>query len=118
MKGTQTQIAEPVQGVVDPAASAAAKARGMAQAAAATPVPWAQACDEAIRTMAERGIEFQAADLIAEHLVDEPLLPAQWGPRFQAAARAGVIEKCDSARSKRATVRASLCWSWRGTGAA
>jgi hypothetical protein len=118
MKGTQTQIAEPVRGAVDAAAGEAAKARGMAQADVGTPVPWADACDEAIRTMAKRGIEFQAADLIAEHLVDEPLLPAQWGPRFGHAKKAGWIEEVGAAKSKRATSRRSRLCTWRGTGAA
>lgn len=115
MKGTQLQLAEPVQGVVSPTAGEAAKARGMAQAEAATAPSWAQACDAAIRVMAARGVEFQAADLIEQELVDEPLLPSQWGPRFQAAANHGVIEVAGVARSKRTTVRASLCRTWRGT---
>ena len=101
---------------IDPAAGAAAKAVGMSEADGATAQDWRDACDDAIATMAARGIEFQAADLIAENLVGEPAHPNQWGPRFLAAARHGVIERVDSASSKRATVRASLCRTWRGRG--
>jgi hypothetical protein len=50
--------------------------------------------------------------------VDEPALPSQWGPRFQKAANDGVIEHVSYARSKRATVRSSICQTWRGTEAA
>ncbi|CAG6392736.1 hypothetical protein NMG29_06470 [Streptomyces cocklensis] len=118
MTAVQLRFPAVVEGTVDPASGERAKARGMRQAAGATPPPWADACDAAIRVLAARGVEFQAADLIAEGLVDEPVSPSQWGPRFQAAARDGVIEAAGVARSKRATVRASLCLVWRGTGAA
>jgi hypothetical protein len=116
--GLQLQFPAVVEGVIAPAAGGRAKARGMRKAALGTPPPWADACDAAIRVLAARGAPFQAADLIAEGLVDEPTSPSQWGPRFQAAAREGVIETAGVARSKRATVRASLCLLWRGTGAA
>jgi hypothetical protein len=115
--GQQLQFPAVVEGATDAAAGERAKARGMARAAAATAPDWAAACDAAIRLLAARGEPFQAADLIAEGLVDEPVSPSQWGPRFQAAAREGVIEAAGTARSKRATVRASLCLIWRGTGA-
>lgn len=114
MSGQQLQFSAVVEGVIDAAAGERAKRRGMRRAAKRTAPGWATACDAAIRTMARRGVEFQAADLIAEGLVDEPAHPSQWGPRFQAAAAAGVIEEAGFARSKRATVRASLCHTWRG----
>lgn len=100
---------------IDPAAGAAAKAVGMSEADGATPQDWRDACDDAIATMAARGIEFQAADLIEQNLVWEPAHPNQWGPRFATAARHGVIEAVNAAPSKRATVHASLCRTWRGT---
>ena len=116
MTGQQLQIPEPVHGTVNPAAGAAAKDAGMARADAATPISWAAACDAAIETLAARGLPFQAADLIAEGLIDEPAHPAQWGPRFGAAARRGVIRQDGAVPSKRATVHKSLCRQWIGAG--
>ncbi|MFD9192947.1 hypothetical protein ACFWCA_32635 [Streptomyces phaeochromogenes] len=110
----QLQFSEPVQGVIDPEAGEAAKADGMARIDQRDP-DWATRCDDAIRTMARRGTVFQAADLIDEHLVDEPPHPNCWGARFGAAARAGVIEAAGVAQSKRATVHRSLCRTWQGT---
>lgn len=114
MIGQQLQLPAVVEGITDAATGERAKACGMARAAKATPPDWATACDAAIGILAARGVEFQAADLVAEGLVDEPEHPSQWGPRFQAAAHAGVIEAVGYARSKRATVRASVCRTWRG----
>lgn len=104
-----------IPGTVDPAAGQRAKTAGVAAADANTPVDWATACDAAIRVMAARGVVFQAADLIAEGLVDEPDHPNRWGARFLAAARAGVIKPHGTAQSKRATVHRSLCRTWIGT---
>jgi hypothetical protein len=111
----QLQFPEPVQGAVGPSAGEAAKADGMALAQANTPIEWADACAAAIELMARRGVEFQAADLIAEGLVDEPDSPNRWGPAFLRAAAAGVIEACGYAKSKRATVHSSICRTWMGT---
>ncbi|MFD7996875.1 hypothetical protein [Streptomyces mexicanus] len=111
----QLQFPEPPAGVVDPSAGEAAKADGMALAAANTTPDWADACAAAIALMARRGIEFQAADLIAEGLVDEPDSPNRWGPAFLRAAAAGVIEAHGYAKSKRATVHSSICRTWIGT---
>ena len=113
----QLQFSEPVEGVVDPARGEAAKADGMALAQANTPDSWADACAAAIEQMARRGAEFQAADLIAEGLVDEPDSPNRWGPAFLRAASAGVIEARGYAKSKRATVHSSICRTWQGTAA-
>lgn len=111
----QLQFPEAAQGTVDPAAGEAAKADGMALAQANTPIEWADACAAAIEVMARRGVEFQAADLIAEGLVDEPDSPNRWGPAFLRASSAGVIEACGYAKSKRATVHSSICRTWTGT---
>lgn len=111
----QLQFSEPVEGTVNPVAGEAAKADGMALAEANTTIGWAEACAAAIKLMARRGTEFQAADLIAEGLVDEPDSPNRWGPAFRAAAAAGVIEAAGVAQSKRATVHQSLCRTWTGT---
>lgn len=113
---TQLQFPLPTPGTVNPAAGETAKADGMAAAEASTTVEWATACDAAILVMARRGVPFQAADLIAEGLVDEPEHPNQWGARFGVAARAGVIRPDGAVPSKRATVHRSLCRQWIGTG--
>lgn len=110
----QLQMPVPVEGTVSPAAGRAARDRGMRRASRSATPEWATACDAAIDLMARRGVDFQAADLIAEGLVDEPAHPSQWGPRFQAAANAGLIECTGAAPSKRATVHSSLCRTWRG----
>ncbi|MFE6429319.1 hypothetical protein ACFVOB_28160 [Streptomyces rochei] len=112
---TQLQFPEPVHDTVSPAAAETAKAAGIARATANTPPDWATACRGAIELMARRGIPFQAADLIAEGLVDEPDHPARWGAAFNGAARAGVIEEAGYVRSKRATVHGSICKQWTGT---
>ncbi|MFF8590027.1 hypothetical protein ACF061_01065 [Streptomyces sp. NPDC015220] len=114
---TQLQLPIVAQGTVSVAAGEAAKAEGMARAAANTPPDWAAACRAAIELMARRTQPFQAADLIAEGLVDEPDSPARWGAAFMAAARAGVIEEAGFVRSKRATVHGSICKQWTGTAA-
>lgn len=111
----QLQFSEPVEGTVNPAAGETAKADGMALALANTPTDWVDACAAAIEVMARRGVEFQAADLIAEQLVDEPDSPNRWGPAFLRAAAAGVIEARGYAKSKRATVHSSICRTWQGT---
>lgn len=111
----QLQFSEPVEGTVNPAAGELAKADGMALAGANTPIEWSDACAAAIELMARRGTEFQAADLIAEGLVDEPDSPNRWGPAFLRAAAAGVIEAHGYAKSKRATVHSSICRTWKGT---
>ncbi|MFF9758610.1 hypothetical protein ACF1G4_03415 [Streptomyces caelestis] len=113
----QLQFPEPIQGTTSEIAGEKAKADGMALAQANTPVEWADACAAAIELMAKRGVVFQAADLIAEGLVDEPDSPARWGPAFLRASRAGVIEAAGVVQSRRATVRRSLCRAWQGTAA-
>lgn len=110
------QIPAVLEGVIDVAVGERAKTVGMAAAASRTDQSWASRCDEAIRTMAARGAVFQAADLIAEGLVDEPEHPAQWGARFVKAAHDGVIVSAGFAKSKRATVHRSICHQWVGSG--
>jgi hypothetical protein len=114
---TQLQLPIVPQGTVSSATGEAAKADGIARAAANTPPDWATACRAAIELMARRGEPFQAADLIAEGLIDEPDNPARWGAAFNAAARAGVIEHAGVVPSRRATVHRSLCRQWTGTAA-
>ncbi|MDH6226241.1 hypothetical protein [Streptomyces sp. MJP52] len=115
---TQLQFPLPIPGTVDPAAGEAAKADGIAAAQSATPITWAAACQAAIAEMARRGKPFQAADLLAEGLVDEPDHPSRWGGQFSIAAHAGVIEHAGYVRSKRATVKSSICQQWIGTATA
>ena len=111
----QLQFSEPVEGTVNAGAGEAAKTSGMALAAANTDIEWADNCAAAIEVMARRGTVFQAADLIAEGLVDEPDSPNRWGPAFLRASRAGVIEAAGVTQSRRATVHRSLCRAWQGT---
>jgi len=113
----QLQFSEPVEGTVSIAAGEAAKADGMALAAANTTPEWADECAAAIEVMARRGVVFQAADLIAEGLVNEPDSPNRWGPAFLRASKAGVIESAGVQQSRRATVHRSLCRAWQGTAA-
>lgn len=110
----QLQFPLPVEGTVNPAAAARARSAGMALAAEHTRPDWATACRAAIEVMACRGAPFQAADLIAEGLVDEPDSPARWGAAFLAAARAGLIAEHGFVRSKRVTVHGSICKQWVG----
>jgi hypothetical protein len=114
----QLQIPVVIEGVVDPAAGERAKTAGIAAADEHTEVDWASACDAAIDEMARRGVVFQAADLVAEGLVDEPDHPARWGARFSAAAKRGVIVHAGVVQSSRATVHRSLCRQWIGSDAA
>jgi hypothetical protein len=100
---------------IDPAAGRRAKQDGMGAADAATDADWATRCDAAIEEMARRGQPLQAADLIEQQLVGEPDRSAQWGPRFLAASRAGLIAQAGAVASKRATVHSSLCRQWIGT---
>ncbi|MGW7296140.1 hypothetical protein ACWGIB_27605 [Streptomyces xiamenensis] len=110
----QTQLTAVIHGTTNPTLAQAAKTAGMAEAADHTDTRWAADCDDAIATMARRGIPFQAADLIEQGLIGEPEHPAQWGPRFGAAARAGTIRHHGYAPSKRATVHKSICKTWIG----
>jgi hypothetical protein len=114
MSDSQLQLPVVVPQVTDAALAARAKAHGMSLAAGATPISWAAACDAAIELLARRGAPFQASDLIREGLVDEPEHPNQWGPRFGAAHRRGVIAPAGVVQSARVTVHQSLCRQWVG----
>lgn len=107
-------VLPPARRTVDAAAGEAAKTEGMGRAEAHTPDDWAQRCQAAIRELATRGEVFQAADLIAAGLIDEPDSPARWGPAFLRASRAGTIRTAGYAQSKRATVHRSICRAWTG----
>ncbi|MFV8127488.1 hypothetical protein [Streptomyces syringium] len=101
--------------LVDPVAADVAQQDGMDQATQGTDPAWAAQCQQAIRLAASLQLPFQAADLVAAGLVREPRHPNHWGPQFAAAHRDGVIDVHGTARSKRATVRNSLCREWIGT---
>ncbi|MFD6375399.1 hypothetical protein [Streptomyces sp. KR2] len=113
----QLQFPTPVVGTVDAAAGETAKRNGIARAVENIPADWADTCRAAIEEMARRGQPFQAADLVAEGLVDEPDSTARWGGAFSAAATKGVIQHAPTGttKSKRATVHRSLCRQWIGT---
>lgn len=101
--------------ITDPADATAAQHDGMDQATEHTDTDWATQCQNAIALAASLHLPFQAADLVAAGLVGEPRHPNHWGPQFAAAHRAGVIEPAGVAKSKRTTVRNSLCRVWTGT---
>lgn len=101
--------------ITDPNAATAAQHEGMDAARAHTDAEWADACQKAIALAASLSLPFQAADLIAAGLIGEPRHPNHWGPQFAAAHRDGVIEPAGVAKSKRASVRNSLCRVWTGT---
>lgn len=100
--------------IVDPVAAAVAQQDGMDQATKGTDTAWAAECQQAIRLAASLQLPFQAADLVAAGLVGEPRHPNHWGPQFAAAHRDGVIDPHGTVRSKRASVRNSLCREWIG----
>lgn len=114
----QLQFPEPVEGAFEETAGQAAKEHGMGLAEANTEPDWAAACQNAIALMAARGVPFQAADMIAEGLIDEPDSPARWGAQFGVAARRGIIRQHGYAPSRRATVHKSICKTWVGARAA
>lgn len=74
---------------------------------------WKATADQAIRALAETGRVFDAYAL-AEAGVPEPDHPSRWGPRFLAAARAGVIVPAGYASSRRPATAGSAVRVWRG----
>jgi hypothetical protein len=121
--GSQRQSALPEGNPVEaPVASALDELRARAQAHAAdgrtradenTDAWWRSVADQAIRALAETGDVFDAYSL-HEHGVPEPDHPARWGPRFLAAARAGVIVPAGYASSRRPKTAGSAVRVWRG----
>lgn len=98
----------------DPAAGERLKNDGMNDADQATDTDWKTECDDAIATMARRGIPFQASDLVREGLCQEPANHHQWGPRFSYAARRGVIREVAATKSRRTASRSSRLVTWIG----
>jgi hypothetical protein len=74
---------------------------------------WRSTVDQAIRFLARTGRAFDAY-AVAELGVPEPDHPNRWGPRFTAAARAGIIEPVGYAKSRRPTVAGAAVRVWRG----
>jgi hypothetical protein len=99
---------------LNPTAGHRLKTQGMAEADDATDGDWKNECDDAIATMARRGLPFQASDLVREGLVDDPPNHHQWGPRFAYAARRGVIREVAATKSKRTASRSSRLVTWIG----
>lgn len=101
--------------ITDPAIATAAQHDGMEAATEHTDAEWATECQRGIALAAALGLPFQAADLEAAGIVPEPRHPNHWGPQFAIAHRQGVVEPIGVAKSKRASVRNSLCRVWIGT---
>lgn len=99
---------------LEPTAGDRLKQEGMNEADDATDSDWKDECDDAIATMARRGVPFQACDLVSEGLVREPPNHHQWGPRFSHAARRGVIREVAATKSRRTASRSSRLVTWIG----
>lgn len=99
---------------INPAMGERLKNDGMAEADQATDHDWKERCDDAIDTMARRGLPFQASDLVDEGLIEDPPNHHQWGPRFSYAARRGVIREVAAVKSKRTASRSSRLVTWIG----
>lgn len=80
------------------------------------PSDWRDTAMPALRRLAETGREFEAFDL-TEAGVPDPENPNQWGALFQAAYRAGVIERVGFRESRRPSRARGLCRVWRGVDA-
>ena len=65
------------------------QAQGMALADDAEPSAWKRAADAAIERLARCGVRFSAEDV--RDICGDPLHPAAFGPRLQAAARRDLI---------------------------
>lgn len=74
---------------------------------------WRAQVDQAINQLAATGEPF-TADSVRALGVPEPSSPQQWGARFQAAARAGVIRRIGYQPSQRASVHAHPVATWQG----
>lgn len=88
-------------------------ADGVEQADRRTDWRWARVCDEAIAELAADGRPFECADL-TDLGVPQPDHPNRWGPRFRAAAKAGVIRSHSYGPSRRPSRRESLTRFWVG----
>lgn len=109
----------PVASILDEvrARAAARQVDGLTRADENTDAFWRATADQAIRARAETGRVFDAYAL-AEDGVPEPDHPSRWGPRFLAAARAGVIVPAGYASSRRPATAGSAVRVWRGARAA
>lgn len=76
---------------------------------------WRAAAWQALQHLAASGQEFQLHDL-TDLGVPEPSSPNHWGALAFAARKAGLIERCGFAQSKRRETRGSLVRLWRGAG--
>lgn len=108
----QLHLSIPASAAINPVAGEHAKQAGMRRIAHLDP-QWSADCDKKIAAFAARGTPFQAADLVEDGLA-EPPHPNCWGPRFSAAARAGLIVHAGYTQSKRTTVHKSICHQWIG----
>ena len=76
---------------------------------------WRAEVDAAIASLARRGEPFTSEDVRAL-VATEPTHPNAWGPRFVAAANAGVIEFLGYVKSSRPSLRRARVAQWRGRG--
>ena len=85
---------------------------GMALADEAEPDQWKLAADLAIEILARGGERFTAEDV--RRLAGDPLHPAAFGPRVQAAVREGLIECVGFTTGERPLSRARVLRVYRG----
>jgi hypothetical protein len=102
-----------VAAVVDAIRNKARGLDGQARADANTDDWWKATVDQAIRFLAGTGRPFDAY-AVSELGVPDPDHPNRWGPRFTAAARAGVIEPIGYTKGRRPTVASAAVRIWRG----
>jgi hypothetical protein len=88
---------------------------GMSRAEQAESDEWNAACDAAIAWWAKTGEEFTAEEV--RKRVGDPKHPNAMGPRFAAAARAGLIVRVGYARSPRPSLHAHPTALWKGASA-
>ncbi len=89
------------------------KAEGMALVDAAEGAAWKARADLAISELAATGDEFTAIEVRAR--AGDPTRPNAFGPRFNHAARTGLIYKVGYRNSSRATLHAHPIAVWKGT---
>lgn len=74
---------------------------------------WLDCAWRAVREMADRGVEFEAADLV-DLGVPEPDHPNRWGALMRAAHTKHVIKPVGYKRSRRAARAGGVTRTWRG----
>ncbi len=91
---------------------------GAALADEAAGASWRSTADAAIAQMADRGVPFTVDDLVDITGLPEARNPRAMGPRFSAAAHAGLIVQVGYTTSRRPSAHSAVVRVWRGAWAA